>query len=190
MTIYSGTLKIAAQLLQRACLPSPAIKAVAAVPAQPAHPAYPARPAVLAANNATGYFANELYKNSPAYPVGTPIPAIPPKAATSAVIEVVGIPAQAARPALPFYDGKMAISSIDNEDGTVRNFIDVMIPLKINPLDPLNFTWATIRPGEFNGESDLYVSVKNPPEDAWEDLTVTQLLLNGAAYMRIEGTLL
>lgn len=74
----------------------PAIPAQAAILAQAAHPAYPARAAVLASANTVGYAINELYKNSPAYPIGTAIPAIPAKSATlavAAVAAVVAVPA-------------------------------------------------------------------------------------------------
>jgi len=95
----------AAHVLMAALTASPAIPLVAAVPAVAAKPAViaqtakPARAASLAvtgANNTTGYAFGELYLNSPAYPIGTPIPAIPGKPASNAV---VGVPAVVAVPA-------------------------------------------------------------------------------------------
>jgi hypothetical protein len=76
----------------------PAIAARAAVIAQTAKPLRPQSPIVLAANNTTGYGFGELYLNSPAYPAGTQIPAIPQKPASA---EVIGVPAVVAVPKVP-----------------------------------------------------------------------------------------
>jgi hypothetical protein len=74
----------------------PAVAAKAAVVAQTAKSARAATPAVTAANNTIGYGFGELYLNSPAYPVGTAIPAIsakPASLAVAAVPAVVAVPA-------------------------------------------------------------------------------------------------
>jgi hypothetical protein len=63
-----------------------AVKAVPAVIAQTAKPLRAATALVTAANNTTGYGFGELYLNSPAYPIGTAIPAIGQKPASNAVI--------------------------------------------------------------------------------------------------------
>jgi hypothetical protein len=89
----------AASLLKAGLANSPQVVVVPKVPAiigKPeiiAAPAYPARPAsaiVPASANTSGVLAGALYKYSPAYPVGTAIPAIAAKAATEAV---TGVPA-------------------------------------------------------------------------------------------------
>lgn len=74
----------------------PAVAAKPAVIAQTAKPARPASLAVTALNNTTGYTFGQLYLNSPAYPVGSGIPAIPAKPASIAVAAapaVVAVPA-------------------------------------------------------------------------------------------------
>lgn len=175
--------------LQIALVASPAIKAVAGVTPQSAHPAYPARPAVLAANNTTSYVANELYKGSPAYPIGTAIPAIPAKAATAVVQGVSAVAAQAARLALPFYDGKVSFEEFD--DGTnVSSSIDVVIPLRQNPVDSNALTFALVRPNENNRELILFNSVDNPSTDYYQSVRTTQIVVGGAVYLRIEGELI
>lgn len=75
----------------------PAVAAKAAVVSQTAKPARAATPAITAANNTIGYGFGELYLNSPAYPIGTPIPAISPKPASLAV---AAVPAVLAVPAI------------------------------------------------------------------------------------------
>jgi hypothetical protein len=96
----------AAHVLKAATVSSPAVTIVPATPLVPAKPeviaqtAKPARPAtalVTAAANTVGYGFGELYLNSPAYPIGTAIPAIPLKPASLAV---VGVPASPAIPAV------------------------------------------------------------------------------------------
>ncbi len=77
---------------------TPEIPAVAARPEVKAQTAKPLRPQtaiVTAAQNTTGYAFGELYLNSPAYPAGTQIPAIPQKPASQ---EVIGVPAVIAVP--------------------------------------------------------------------------------------------
>lgn len=78
----------------------PAVKAKAAVIGQTAKPARPASAAVTAANNTTGYGYGELYLNSPAYPAGTPIPAISAKPASAEVLAAAAVVAAAAKPAI------------------------------------------------------------------------------------------
>jgi hypothetical protein len=68
----------------------PAIAAHAEVIAQTAKLFRPGTPIVPAAQNTTGYTFGQRYLNSPAYPAGTTIPAIPPKPASA---EVIGVPA-------------------------------------------------------------------------------------------------
>jgi hypothetical protein len=73
----------------------PAIAARAEVIAQTAKPLRPQTPIVPAAQNTTGFTFGQLYLNSPAYPAGTQIPAIPQKPASAEVIgvaAVVGVP--------------------------------------------------------------------------------------------------
>jgi hypothetical protein len=91
-----------AHVLKSALLSSPpiivrkaqaAIAAKSEVIAQTAKPARAATTAVLAVNNTTGYAFGELYLNSPAYPIGTAIPAIPAKPASAAVVGVAASPA-------------------------------------------------------------------------------------------------
>lgn len=98
-----------AHVLKAALLNSPAVPLVAAVPArtakaaviaQTAKPARAATAAVTAANNTTGYGFGELYLNSPAYPIGTAIPAIIAKPASAAVAAVDAITAMSASPAI------------------------------------------------------------------------------------------
>ena len=90
----------AANVLKAACTSSPAVLVRTAVPAVAARPAIiaqtakPARPASLAvpaASNTTGFGFGELYLNSPAYPAGTAIPAIPPKPVSNAVVGVAAV---------------------------------------------------------------------------------------------------
>jgi hypothetical protein len=76
----------------------PAIAARAEVIAQTAKPLRPQSAIVLAANNTTGYTFGQLYLNSPAYPAGTQIPAIPQKPASA---EVIGVPAVVGVPKVP-----------------------------------------------------------------------------------------
>lgn len=95
----------AAHVLKAALSNSPAVPvrtAVAAVVAKPAVIAQTAKPAraattaVTATNNTTGFGFGELYLNSPAYPVGTAIPAIsfkPASAAVAAAAAVTAVPA-------------------------------------------------------------------------------------------------
>jgi hypothetical protein len=98
---------LAAHILKAGTVSSPAVEiilavtAVAAKPAVIAQTAKPARAAtalVTAAANTTGFGFGELYLNSPAYPIGTAIPAITAKPASAAV---VGVPAVAAVLAVP-----------------------------------------------------------------------------------------
>ena len=98
----------AANVLKAACTSSPAVLVQAAVPAVAAKPAIiaqtakPARLASLAvpaASNTTGFTFGQIYLNSPAYPIGTAIPAIPAKPASAAVVAVsavLAVPAVAA----------------------------------------------------------------------------------------------
>jgi hypothetical protein len=90
----------AAHLLKTGSVSSPAVTITPAVPAiaakpaiiaQTAKPARAATAAVTAAQNTTGYGFGELYLNSPAYPIGTPIPAIPAKPASAEVIGVAAV---------------------------------------------------------------------------------------------------
>jgi hypothetical protein len=98
-----------AHVLKAALSNSAAVPLFAAVPnraakpavvAQTAKPARAATAAVTAANNTTGYGFGELYLNSPAYPIGTAIPAIGAKSASAAVAAADAIAAQAASPAI------------------------------------------------------------------------------------------
>lgn len=98
-----------AHCLKTACLSSPpitlsaaipAIPAKAAVIAQTAKPARAASLAIAAAANTVGYGFGEIYLNSPAYPVGTAIPAIAAKPASTAVVGVPAVVAVAAVPAV------------------------------------------------------------------------------------------
>jgi hypothetical protein len=66
--------------------------------AQTAKPARAASDPVPAAANTTGYTFGQIYLNSPAYPAGTAIPAIPAKPPSA---EVVGISAIVAAPEIP-----------------------------------------------------------------------------------------
>jgi hypothetical protein len=82
---------------------TPEIPAVAARPevkAQTAKPLRPQTPIVPAAQNTTGYAFGELYLNSPAYPAGVQIPAIPQKPASAEVIGVSAILGYAKVPAV------------------------------------------------------------------------------------------
>jgi hypothetical protein len=98
---------LAAHWLKTATVSSPAVTIVPEVPAIAARPeviaqtAKPARAAtaiVPAAQNTTGFTFGELYLNSPAYPAGTQIPTIAPKAASA---EVIGLPAVVAVAKVP-----------------------------------------------------------------------------------------
>jgi hypothetical protein len=74
----------------------PAVAARAGRPDQLARPARAATAAVSAANNTVGYVFGQLYLNSPAYPIGTAIPAIPAKPASQflpGITEIVAVPA-------------------------------------------------------------------------------------------------
>jgi hypothetical protein len=98
----------AASLLKAATISSPAVTVFPAVPAVVAKPeviAQTAKPARLASDPVqgganTGYGFGELYLNSPAYPSGTPIPAIPAKPASAAVVGVPGVVGVLAVPAV------------------------------------------------------------------------------------------
>jgi hypothetical protein len=97
----------AANLLKIATVSSPAVVIVPEVPAiaaraqviaQTAKVLRLATPIVPAAQNTTGFTFGQLYLNSPAYPAGTQIPAIPQKPASA---EVIGIDAVVAVPKVP-----------------------------------------------------------------------------------------
>jgi hypothetical protein len=99
----------AAAVLKAALVSSPAVTISAAVPvvaakaeviAQTAKSARSASLAVSGVANTTGYGFGELYLNSPAYPIGTPIPAIPAKPASVAVVGVPAVVGVAAVPAV------------------------------------------------------------------------------------------
>jgi hypothetical protein len=100
---------LAAHIIKAGTISSPAVEITAAVvakakiPAVIAQTAKPARPAtalVTAAANTVGYSFGQLYLNSPAYPIGTAIPAIPAKPASAVVVGVAEIPAIVAVPAV------------------------------------------------------------------------------------------
>jgi hypothetical protein len=94
--LYAATVLKSALTNSVAVLVRPAVPAVAAkaaVIAQTAKTARAATPAVAASANTTGYGFGELYLNSPAYPIGTAIPAIPAKPASAAVVGVPAVPA-------------------------------------------------------------------------------------------------
>jgi hypothetical protein len=78
----------------------PAIKGSPAIIAQTAKAARPQSLAVPASANITGYAFGELYLNSPAYPIGTAIPAIPAKPASLAVIGKSAVVATPGSPAI------------------------------------------------------------------------------------------
>jgi hypothetical protein len=78
----------------------PAVAAQPAILAQTAKPARAASAAVTGAANTTGYAFGELYLNSPAYPAGTPIPAIPAKPASNAVLPRAAVIGKPAKPAV------------------------------------------------------------------------------------------
>jgi hypothetical protein len=78
----------------------PAVKGSPAVIAQTAKPARPQSLAVPASANITGYGFGEIYLNSPAYPIGTAIPAIPAKPASLAVVGKNAVVASPGSPAI------------------------------------------------------------------------------------------
>ena len=137
----------AANILKAACTSSPAVAvrtAVAAIAAKPAIIAQTAKPAraasvaVLAANNTTGYGFGELYLNSPAYPIGTAIPAIPAKPASAAVVGVpaiVGVPAVAAlnSPAVVAIAGTANLITITKDPDNLFIAISVDFPVSTSP---------------------------------------------------------
>jgi hypothetical protein len=93
--LYAASVLDAATVSNASFVISAAIPAIPAKPAQIAQTAKPARAAtaaVLAAANTIGYAFGELYLNSPAYPIGTAIPAIPAKPASVAVIGYAATP--------------------------------------------------------------------------------------------------
>lgn len=103
----------AAYVLKSALISSPPVllqaKRVAkpAIIAQTAKPARAATAAVLGVNNTVGYAFGEIYLNSPAYPIGTAIPAIPAKPASVVVIGVDAVTAlpEVKVPAVPALKG-------------------------------------------------------------------------------------
>jgi hypothetical protein len=94
----------AANLLKIATISSPQVTVTPEIPAILAKPEVIAQtakeirlatPIVPAAQNTTGFTFGQLYLNSPAYPAGTQIPAIPQKPASAEVIgvaAVIGVP--------------------------------------------------------------------------------------------------
>lgn len=132
----------AANVLKAACTSSPAVLVRAAVPAiaakpaiiaQTAKPARPASAAVTAANNTTGYGFGELYLNSPAYPIGTAIPAIPAKPASAEVIARAAIVAVPAVTALT----SPAVIAIPEQSGAIKIDKSVAGQITINVKLPL-----------------------------------------------------
>jgi hypothetical protein len=131
----------AAMLLQAATIDSPAVQiqtaratipGKAAVIGQTAKPARPASVAIPANANTSGYGFGELFLNSPAYPIGTAIPAFPAKPASAAVI---GVSAVAPLPAIqsisspavtkiPGYESAIAISKF-NDSITIEAFLPI-----------------------------------------------------------------
>lgn len=115
----------AATVLKSALLSSPPLtaqkarKASPEVLAQTAKSARAASAAVLGVDNTTGYAFGELYLNSPAYPIGTPIPAIPAKPASAAVAYAAAVTALPeikvpAVVALKGWEDAISINSVSN----------------------------------------------------------------------------
>lgn len=115
----------------------PAIAAKAAVIAQTAKPARPASAVVTAAANTVGYGFGELYLNSPAYPAGTVIPAIPAKPASPEIFAapaVVAVPAKAAVVAPPIVIPGHFGNAISIEKNADYIHITAYFPLASSPL--------------------------------------------------------
>jgi hypothetical protein len=100
--VYAASLLKAATISSPAVTISPAIPAIVAKPEVIAQTAKPAREATLAVEGGQnrGYGFGELYLNSPAYPGGTPIPAISAKPASAAVVGVPAVVGVLATPAV------------------------------------------------------------------------------------------
>ena len=114
----------AAHVLKAACTSSSAVQvqiAVAPVLGRPAIIAQTqkltrlASTPVTAANNTTGFGFGELYLNSPAYPIGTAIPAIPAKPASAAVVGSPAVLARAAKPAV----SSPAVVALPNQQNAI-----------------------------------------------------------------------
>lgn len=191
----------AAHVLRSACTNSPAVLVRAGVPAVPAVPfraaraaqtaksARPATPAVTAAANTIGYAFGELYLNSPAYPIGTSIPAISPKPPSAQVLTAPEVLAVAATPAIPALTvpAVIAIEGYDDAITIVRNsnglsvVAELPVAANVGIIGSALLSIGEITPATLQATAwldDLATplgSCGNPPQDSVGDLATDTL---------------